>query len=174
MGTRPATDSLTPALYDELRLLAAWHLRRERGGHTLQPTALVHEAYLRMASQHQAIIKNRGHFMALAAQQMRRVLLDYARRRRTGKRGAGSERIHLDHVPETPADAPIDLVRLDDVLISLEKFDPQACRIVEMRFFAGMQIEEIAQALGISASTVKRDWNSARLWLFSELGDPAG
>lgn len=166
--------SLIPLVYDELRRLARFHLNRERPDHTLQSTALVNEAYLRLAAQSDLRIQNRGHFFAIASQLMRQILVDHARRHRAGKRGAGMTLLSLDRPVALPQMRSVDVVALDDALSQLARLDPQQSRIVEMRFFGGLSIEETASVLGISPATVKRDWATARVWLHRELkGLPA-
>jgi RNA polymerase sigma factor (TIGR02999 family) len=166
--------SLIPLVYDELRRLAHFHLNRERPDHTLQSTALVNEAYLRLAGQDALRIQNRAHFFAIASQLMRQILVDYARRHRAGKRGAGMTLLSLDRPVALPQMRSVDVGALDDALNRLARLDPQQCRIVEMRFFGGLSIEETASVLGISPATVKRDWATARVWLHREIrGLPA-
>lgn len=164
-----AFDRIAPEIYDELRAVAAWHMRHERAEHTLQPTGLVHEVWLRMVEQKRASWKDRAHFIAIATRQMRRILVDYGRRHGAAKRGSGFERVALETVAETEPVRAIDFVELDHALIALEQADPQACRVVELRFFGGLTVEETAEVLNISPTTVKRDWHTARLWLYSEL-----
>jgi RNA polymerase sigma-70 factor (ECF subfamily) len=166
--------SLIPLVYDELRRLAHFHLNRERPDHTLQSTALVNEAYLRLAGQDALRIQNRAHFFAIASQLMRQILVDYARRHRAGKRGAGMTLLSLDRPVALPQMRSVDVEALDDALNQLARLDPQQSRIVEMRFFGGLSIEETASVLGISPATVKRDWATARVWLHREIrGLPA-
>lgn len=157
-----------PALYQELRRLAAGCLRKERPNHTLQPTALVNEAYLRLAGQAQPEWKDRARFLGAAARVMREVLIDYARTRNRAKRGSGHPVVRLEDAGE-PAGGGVDLLALDDALRGLERVDPQQHRIVELRYFGGLSIEETAEVLGISPATVKRDWRIARAWLHREL-----
>ena len=175
-GDAGAADVLFPLVYDELRRLAASALRRERTGHTLQPTALVHEAFLRLASSPDTPWESHAHFVAIAARVMRRVLVDHARRRRAVKRGTGDVRVPLDDVdvPETILD--VDLVALDEALAHLATFDERQARIVELRFFGGLSVPETAVLIGASERTVKRDWQIARAWLTRELSPrpPAG
>jgi RNA polymerase sigma-70 factor (ECF subfamily) len=167
-------NSLIPLVYDELRRLAHFHLNRERPDHTLQSTALVNEAYLRLAAQDDLRIQNRAHFFAIASQLMRQILVDYARRHRASKRGSGMTLLSLDRPVALPQMRNVDVVALDDALNQLARLDPQQSRIVEMRFFGGLSIEETASVLGISPATVKRDWATARVWLHRELkGLPA-
>jgi RNA polymerase sigma factor (TIGR02999 family) len=163
-----ARDELVPIVYDELRRLAHHYMRAERAGHTLQTTALVNEAYLRLAGIDALRWRDRAHFFAMAATLMRRVLVDYARQRGREKRGGGLAVTSLDEhaVAAQPA---VDIVALDQALERLAGFDPQQSRVVELRFFAGLSVEETAEALGISPATVKRDWATARLWLYNEL-----
>lgn len=169
-GSQAALDQLLPFVYDELRRLAAGYLRRERSNHTLQSTALVHEAYMKLVDQRQVQWQNRAHFFAIAAQVIRRILVDHARGVNAKKRGAGAYRLSLDEAPDlaNPA-AGMDIESLDQALERLAQFDEQQARIVELRFFGGLSIEETATALGISPATVKRDWAVAKAWLFREL-----
>jgi RNA polymerase sigma factor (TIGR02999 family) len=163
-GAREALDELTPLVYDELRRLAGAYLRRERRGHTLQTSALVHEAFLRMIDQRVAW-QNRAHFFGIAAQLMRRILVDHARSRDASKRGGGETHLALDEAEAQDAD----VIALDDALNSLAAFDPRQSRIVELRYFGGLTIEETAEALGVSHATVEREWSLARAWLRREL-----
>jgi RNA polymerase sigma factor (TIGR02999 family) len=173
-GDRAALEQLTPLVYDELRRLAGRYMRRERPGQTLQSTELVHEAYLRLIDQRSVHWQNRAHFFGIAAQMIRRILVDHARSRHARKRGGTACRVTLDEgVAAAPERHDLDLVALDEALNSLAAIDPQQGRIVEMRFFAGLSIEETAAALNISPATVKRDWTMARAWLFRELGGRA-
>ncbi len=164
-----AMDELMPLVYDELRRLAQSYLRNERPGHTLQGTALVHEAYLRLIDQKQVQWQNRTHFFALAAQMIRRILVDHARAHKAGKRGAGAPKLSLDEVMGVAGTRDLDLVALDDALAELAKIDPDQCRIVELRFFGGLSIEETADVVGVSTATVNREWSAARAWLFREM-----
>jgi RNA polymerase sigma-70 factor, ECF subfamily len=164
-----AVDELVPLLYTELRRLASHYLRRERVGHTLQATALVNEAYLRLADQRDVEWKNRGHFFGVAAQLMRRILVDHARRHQASKRGGPAQKLSLDEALAVSRGRESQLVELDAALTRLAALDPQQCRIVELRYFAGMTIEEIAPVLGISPRTVKREWAMAKAWLGREL-----
>lgn len=169
-GDRDALDRLMPIVYDELRRLAHRELRREGPDATLATTALVHEAYLRLVDQTRTRLETRAHFLNVAAQMMRRVVIDAARKRRTGKRGSGAPRISLDDAPEPRIDpASSDLLDLDDALTKLEGFDPKLSRLVELRYFAGLTLEEAAEALGTSTTAAWRDWNTARAWLYNEL-----
>ena len=173
-GDQAAPERLMPLVYDELRRQAANYLFKERKSHTLQPTALVHEAYLRLVDQTAVSWQNRAHFFGLAANMMRRVLIDHARAHATEKRGGAAERLSLDDVQIPLEQRAADLIALDNALEQLSKFDERKCRIVEMRFFGGMSDDEIAFALQISPRTVTRDWKTARLWLFRELSQPVG
>jgi RNA polymerase sigma factor (TIGR02999 family) len=168
-GNAQAFDEMAPLVYEELRRLARTHLRRERPGHTLQCTALVHEAWLRMIGQQEVSWQNRSHFYGVAAQMIRRILVDHARARRTHKRGDDAPRISLDHAVAVRQNEDLDLVALDDALNSLASIDPRQSRLVELRYFAGLSIEETAEVLEVSTATVKRDWLSARAWLRREL-----
>jgi RNA polymerase sigma factor (TIGR02999 family) len=163
-----ALDRLVPIVYDELRRLAHYHMQGERAGHTLQTTALVNEVYLRLAGIKGLQWRDRAHFFAMAGTLMRRVLVDYARWQRREKRGGGVAAISLDGHAIAAAPA-VDLEALDEALQRLAAVDPQQCRVVELRFFGGLSIEETAEALGISPATVKRDWTTARTWLHHEL-----
>jgi RNA polymerase sigma-70 factor (ECF subfamily) len=173
-GDRAALDRVLPVVYDELRSLAARHLASERPGHTLQATALVHEAYLRLAGQQHADWKNRAYFFGAVATIMRRILVDHARRRVRDKRGGSVTIVPLELVAE-PADSQahdgsVDVEALDHALDKLGAVDARQARIVELRYFSGMTVEEIAEVMSISPGTVKRDWTVARAWLFAELG----
>jgi RNA polymerase sigma-70 factor, ECF subfamily len=167
-GRDGAADQLVPLVYGELHHLAVHYMRSERGDHTLQPTALVHEAYMRLVDQRHASWQNRSHFFGIAAQAMRRILVDHARRKQAGKR-EGGDRVTLD---ESVAEAPqrsVDLIALDDALTKLAALDPRQARVVELRFFGGLDIEQTAESLGISPATVKRDWTFARAFLQREM-----
>jgi RNA polymerase sigma factor (TIGR02999 family) len=163
-----ARERLVPIVYEELRRLAHHYMRNERDGHTLQTTALVNEVYLRLAGIDALHWRDRAHFFAMAATLMRRVLVDYARQRGRDKRGAGVAVTSLGDHAITPQPA-VDVIALDEALERLAAVDPQQGRIVELRFFAGLSVKETAEALGISAATVKRDWATAKLWLYHEL-----
>ena len=169
-GQPGALDRLIPLVYDELRRQARWQLRRERFDHTLQPTALVHEAFLRLAGQSQAQWQNRRQFFAVASRVMRRVLVDQARARAASKRGDGLTRVALDDAVATGASPDVDVLALDQALDRLEQLDPRQARVVELRYFGGMSAAEAAEAVGLSLATVNRDWAMARAWLFRELG----
>jgi RNA polymerase sigma-70 factor (ECF subfamily) len=173
-GNQDALAELIPAVYDELRRLAAYYLREERSDHTLQATALVHEAYLRLVDQRHVDWKNRNHFFGVAAHLMRRVLLMHAREHRAAKRGGSAHKISLDETAIFSQAKADDLVFLDELLNRLATLDPQQERIVEMRFFAGLTVEETADLMGISTATVKRDWAMAKAWLARELGSSRG
>jgi RNA polymerase sigma factor (TIGR02999 family) len=169
-GDRRAFDELLPLVYAELRRVAARQLRHERGTHSLQPTALVHEAYLRLVDQRKADWRNRAHFFGVAAQVMRRILVDHARRRLACKRGDGVRPVSIDQAMETPAVNEIPILDLDDALDRLASLDPGLARIVELRAFGGLTIEEAAHVLNVSPSTAKREWRTAKAWLTRELG----
>jgi RNA polymerase sigma factor (TIGR02999 family) len=168
-GDREALEKLTPLVYQELKRLAARYLRRERREHTLQSTALVHEAWLRLIDQKQVHWQNRAQFFGIAAEMIRRILIDHARGRQAAKRGDGAIKLSLDDALATPNRCDLDLVALDDALHDLGKLDPQQGRLVELRFFAGLSIEESAEALGVSPATVKREWTAAKAWLYREI-----
>jgi len=172
-GDSSALERLMPLVYDELRRLARQCLRRERPGHTMQTTTLVHEAYLRLIDASRVPWQDRAHFFAIAAQLMRRVLVDDARRRRFQKRGGEFTRISLDQAMVLARERDVELVALDEALDRLAKFAPRKCRVVELRFFGGLSVEETAVALGVSGDIVKREWRTAKLWLLHEL-DGAG
>lgn len=168
-GDRAAADSLIPLLYEELRALAARHMAAERPGHTLQPTALVNEAFFRLVKQNEAGFQSRGHFMAVAAMVMRRILVNHAQARKAAKRGGGAARVPLaDDLAVTP-DRDLDLVELNEALEKLAKRDPRKAKVVEQRFFAGIEMSHIAENLGVSLATAKRDWEFARTWLAREM-----
>ena len=168
-GDTSAASRLMPLVYGELRPLAAYHMRSERAGHTLQPTALVHEAFLRLAGE-PLDCESRNQFFAIASRAMREVLVDYARKRHAIKRGGLQPNIQLEEPLLFHPNQSADLVALDEALKRLEIIDPQQSRIVELRFFAGLSVEETAAALGVSPRTVKRDWRVARAWLHREIG----
>ena len=170
-GDRAALESVLPLVYNELRRLARYHLRQQRPNHTLQTTALVHEAYLRLNEQTALPVESRAHFFAIAAQLMRWILVDYERKRQAARRGAGAIRVTLDERILAPdsGGADVDLLALDQALDRLAKLDPQRSRIVELRYFAGLSVEDVAEFLGISPATVKRRWASARVWLLREM-----
>jgi RNA polymerase sigma factor (TIGR02999 family) len=176
-GDASALDDLMPRVYDELRALADAYMRRERAGHTLQPTALVHEAFLRLLRLPPGSVQNRVHFFALAAQAMRRILADHARRHRAAKRGGNAVRVPLEVIeggagaahPAAASDTAVAADDLDAALEDLAKLDVRQARVVELRFFGGLSIEETAEVLAVSPATVKRDWLVARAWLHREL-----
>lgn len=168
-GDAEALHRLTPLVYEELRGLASHYLRQEGQPHTLQTTALVHEAYLRMVHQDAVDWQGKSHFFGIAARLIRQILVDHARKRQAGKRDSGGPLLSFEDTIELPEGDQVDLVRLDDALTSLAKIDAQQSRIVELRFFGGLSIEETAQLIGVSPRTLKRQWAIARAWLFREL-----
>ena len=169
-GDRDAFDALLPLVYDELHRQAARYLRRERGDHTLQTTALIHEAYVKLIDQRNVQWQNRAHFFGIAANAMRRILVDYARTRKREKRGGNDVKLQLDEAMNVSAgQQDIDLVALDEALDRLAGYDERQARIVELRYFSGMTEEETAEVLGISPATVRRDWNMAKAWLHKQL-----
>lgn len=168
-GDAEAREALMPLVYNELRKLAASHLRRERSDHTLQPTALVHEVYLRLAEQKNVQWQDKRHFFGVTAQLMRRILVDHARSHIADKRGSGIPKASLNEAIAMSRERPAELLALDESLTQLASADPQQGRIVELRIFAGLTIEQTAQVLGISPATVKRDWNLAKAWLLREI-----
>jgi RNA polymerase sigma factor (TIGR02999 family) len=169
-GDSGALDSLIPLVYAELRKLARAYLRQERPDHTLQSAALVHEAYLRLVSNTSPPWQSRAHFFGVAARLMREILVDHARNHGAAKRGGGAPRITLNEALDIPQLKNVDLILLDDALQRLSKLDERQCRIVELRFFAGLSIEDTSEALSISHATVSREWTTARLWLRREIG----
>ncbi len=168
-GRQEALPALMPLVYDELRGLARRYLRREGAANTLQSAGLVHEAYFRLVDQKHMSWKNRAQFVGVAAQLMRRILVDQARRHRAAKRGAAVSKLSLGEAIDLPKTREVDLLLLDDALQSLEKLDPQQGRIVELRFFGGLSIEEVAEVLGVSSGTVKRGWAMAKAWLHHQI-----
>jgi len=176
-GNQGAESELIPLVYDELRRLAAHFMRQERPDHTLQATALVHEAYLRLVNQREVNWQNKAQFFALAGKLMRRVLVDYARARGRSKRGGSDQKVCLDELPDLPAEGLgevnvtnlVELIEVDRALSRLAKERPRQSQVVELRFFGGLPVEEIAEVLNISPKTVKRDWNVARAWLHREI-----
>ena len=170
-GRRQALDELLPLVYAELRRCAARSLRRERPAHTLQPTALVNEAYLRLVDQREPRWQNRAHFFAIAAQAMRRIVIDHARQHGRQKRGGGQERVALEAIERAGDPRSVDLRALDQALERLAALDARQARIVELRYFAGMSVDEVAEALAISPSTVAREWVHARAWLHQTLSN---
>jgi RNA polymerase sigma factor (TIGR02999 family) len=172
-GDQQAAEAVMPLILEELRRLAASQLRKERADHTLQPTALVNEASLRLVNHREAEWKNRGHFFALAAKTMRRILIDHARSRNYTKRGGNIFKISLDHIDDLAGDQPQDLLALDAALNDLTALDPLKASIVELRFFVGLNLEEIAEHVGCSIATVSRHWLVAKAWLYRELSPSA-
>ncbi|HEX8735675.1 MAG TPA: sigma-70 family RNA polymerase sigma factor [Pyrinomonadaceae bacterium] len=170
-GNQEVLDKLMPLVYDELRRQASRYLRRERANHTLQTTALIHEAYLKLIDQNQVEWQNRTHFFAIAAQAMRRILVDYARERNRDKRGGAAENLPLEEAAFVVAaqEKTVDLVALDEALTRLAKFDERQARVVELRYFSGLSIDETAEILGVSNVTVRRDWNMAKAWLHQQI-----
>ncbi len=170
-GDNTASEAIVPLLYDELRTIAARCLRTERRDHTLQPTALVHEAYVKLVAQKDADYRSRAHFMAIAAMVMRRILVTHAEKRAAAKRGGGARRVPLDARAESDptAEQGIDLIALDEAMNRLARRDPRKAKVVEQRFFAGIEMSQIAENLGVSLATVKRDWEFARTWLMREI-----
>lgn len=172
-GDQSALNGLTPIVYEELRRLAHHYMERERPGHTLQTTALVNEAYMRLVDYKRMQWQDRAHFFAVAAQVMRRILVDHARSHNI-KRGAGVQHVALDDVAvvsgDRTGDPGVDLVALDDALNALARLDPRKVQIIEMRFFGGLSVEETAEVLKVSSATVRRDWSIAKFWLYRELG----
>ena len=172
-GDQTALNGLMPAVYEELRRLAHYCMERERSGHTLQTTALVNEAYLRLVDYKRMKWQDRAHFFAVASRVMRRILVDYARRQNL-KRGGGVPHIQLDDVALVSIDRTGDLVALDDAMNALARLDPRKVEIIEMRFFGGLSVEETAEVLNVSPATVRRDWSIARFWLYRELAGGTG
>jgi len=170
-GDRDALDELVPAVYQELRRLARIQLMDERRGHTLHPTALVHEAFLRLGNYERISWQDRAHFFAVASKIMRRVLVDHARKRRAAKRGGSATAVTLIESRSPGESVDVDVVALDQALTRLDELDARQCRIVELRFFGGLEHKEIAEALGISIATVNRDWRVAKLWLRRALSE---
>jgi len=172
-GDKAALDALMPLVYSELRRIANRYLQGERSDHTLQSTALVHEAYVRMTNQQLPQWQNRAHFFAVAAQLMRQILVDHARTHRASKRGGDVYKLALEDAEEQRQPVDVDVVALDDALKTLAAMDSQQSRVVELKFFGGLSNEDTAEVLGVSTSTVKRDWTTARAWLFRELNRSA-
>lgn len=168
-GDETAFDRLLPLVYDELRRLARNYMRRERRGHTLQTSALVNEAYLRLVDHENIEWQNRAHFFGVAAQAMRRILVDHARTRNYQKRGGGAQQVSLDEAATLAGDRAAELIALDEALQELGKMDERKSRVVELRYFGGLSLEETAEALGVSIPTVTRDWNTAKAWLMREM-----
>jgi RNA polymerase sigma factor (TIGR02999 family) len=168
-GNRAVVDTLLPLIYNELRSLASNYLRRERSEHTLQPTALVHEAYMRLVDQTQVNWQNRAHFFGVAAQMMRRILVDHARAHQADKRGGEFRKVSLDESLDSVAERSNELIALDDALVELASFDEMKSRIIELRYFGGLTVEETAEALGVTPVTIKRHWRMAKAWLFGKI-----
>jgi RNA polymerase sigma factor (TIGR02999 family) len=171
-GDREALEQLTPRVYGELRRIARQCMRGERPGRTVQTTDLVHEAYLKLIDVKNVDWQHRAHFFAVSAQIMRRILLDQARRRVAAKRGGATPPVNLDEAPDVGSGKAREMIALDDALNELAELDPRKARVIELRFFAGLSVEETAAVLKVSADTVMRDWRLARAWLLAELGDP--
>jgi RNA polymerase sigma factor (TIGR02999 family) len=168
-GNQSALDELYPLVYNELHRLARRYMSRERKGHTLQTTALINEAYVRLVDQKNVQWANRSHFFAISAQIMRRILIDHARRHAYAKRGGGAQQVSLEEAATVAPDLGLELIRLDEALNTLAEMDPRRSQVVEMRYFGGLNNEEIAGVLNISENTVTRDWNMARAWLYQQL-----
>ncbi|HEY6341669.1 MAG TPA: sigma-70 family RNA polymerase sigma factor [Bryobacteraceae bacterium] len=169
-GNREAASQLIPLIYNEMRRMAGAYMQRERPGHTLQATALVHEAYMRLAGGQPGPWQNRAHFFAVAAHVMRQVLVDHARRRHSGKRGGGNaQKVDIDAEVLIGAENTEDVIALDEALDRLAKLDPRQSRLVELRFFAGLDVEQLAEVMDVSPTTIKREWRSAKAWLHGEL-----
>jgi RNA polymerase sigma factor (TIGR02999 family) len=174
-GDQRSLERLLPLVYSELRMIARRYLARERDAHTLQSTALVHEAYMRLVGQRRVRWQNRAHFFGIAGQMMRRILVDHARRQHRAKRGGPVPTLALDESLAIAASASdVDLLKLDDALTALAAIDPRGARIVELRFFSGLTIEETAEVLGMSTGTVKRDWSTVRAWLYRHVRNQDG
>jgi RNA polymerase sigma factor (TIGR02999 family) len=172
-GNTDALDRLVPLVYDELRRVARRHLHREEPGHALQATALVHEVYLRLADVDRLTLKNRTHFFAVAAKLMRQILVDHARWQRADKRGGGVTVLSLDQALPAARTSSVDVLALDEALDALSAIDSRQCRVVELRFFAGLNIDEAAEALAVSPATVEREWALAKAWLYRRLSSRA-
>jgi RNA polymerase sigma factor (TIGR02999 family) len=173
-GDSGALDRLVPLVHSELHRLAVAYMRRERADHTLQPTALVNEAYLRLMDVTRIQWNDRAHFLAVAAQTMRRILVDFSRQRHSQKRGGDLVQLSLDEAPDVGPEPAVDLVALNDALSTLASFDPRMSQVVELRFFGGLTVEETATVLDVSPETVMRDWKTAKAWLLRELAGPKG
>jgi RNA polymerase sigma factor (TIGR02999 family) len=173
-GDETALDRLTPIVYDELRRIAKRYMANERRGHTLQPTALVNEAYVRLIGWKDAQWQNRAHFFAVAAQLMRRILVDFARSHLGEKRGGGTWKASFDEGLEISADRTSDLIAIDDALTALAVLNDRQSKVVELRFFGGLSLEETAEALQVSVGTVRRDWSLARAWMYNQLSSHRG
>lgn len=170
-GDASALNELFPLVYDELRRLASVRMREERANHTLQPTALVHEIYMRLIDQHSVDWTNRAHFFGLASEMMRRVLVNHAAAKKAEKRGGDLVHLELDEAVSLAGENEIDFIELDEALSELEKFAPRQSKVVEMRFFGGLTNEEVAQVLKLDERTIKRDWRAAKAWLFERMND---
>lgn len=170
-GNQSALDELYPLVYDELHRLARRYMSRERKGHTLQTTALINEAYVRLVDQKNVHWANRSHFFAISAQIMRRILIDHARRHAYAKRGGGAQQVSLDEAAAVTSGIGSELIRLDEALKALAQLDERRCHVVELRYFGGLSNEEIAGVLKVSENTVTRDWNMARAWLYQQLAE---
>lgn len=171
-GNMEVVNQIYPYIYDELRRLAGSYLRRERSDHTLQPTALVHEAYMKLIDQKQVQWQNRAHFFGIAAQVMRRILMDHARKHNAEKRGGDADKMPLEEeILVVSHDRSAELIALDDALQALAAIDPQKAKIVELRYFGGLSIEETAEALGVSVPTINRQWRMAKAWLYGQLAN---
>ena len=168
-GDKSVIERLMPLVYDELHRRAAGYMRQERSDHTLQPTALVHEAYLKLVEQRDATFRNRAHFFAVAAKMMRRILIDHARARLSAKRGGEQNPVSLEDADNLRTDTPHGLLAVDEALKRLESLDPRQEQIVEMRFFGGLTVKETAEVLGVSTRTIEREWTIARAWLYVQL-----
>jgi RNA polymerase sigma-70 factor (ECF subfamily) len=173
-GSEPDETSLREAVYAELRAIAGAYFREQRAEHTLQPTALVNEAFVRMIGSNTSALESRAHFLALAAKAMRHILIDHARRKRADKRGGGLDRVTLSGVLSSSGEQPYDAIDLDEALEKLAGIDERQARVVELRFFAGLKVAEVASMLGVSDRTVELDWRMARAWLRRELGEMPG
>jgi len=173
LGDRDASEAAVGQVYSELHRIAAGQMRRERPGHTLQTTALVHEAYVRLIGSESLEIQNRGHFFAIASQQMRRILVDHARASQAQRRGGDAVQVDLSQVQLGVETQNIDVLLLDESLTELERLEPRAAQIVELRYFGGYTDKEVVEALGVALSTVRRDWEFARSWLFDRMRGPS-
>ena len=170
-GDKTALDRLTPLVYEELHRLAHRHMRLERPNHTLQTSALVNEAYVRLVDQRNLHWKNRAHFFSIASRLMRRILVDLVRAQHRTKRGGGALQVSLDEAPTVSRDRAAELVALDEALTNLAAIDQRKSQVVELRFFGGLSVEETAEALGVSPVTIKRDWSTAKAWLYREIAN---
>jgi RNA polymerase sigma-70 factor (ECF subfamily) len=173
-GDNEALNRLIPLVYQELKRMARYYMRRERGDHTLQTSALVNEAYIRLVDYRKMRWQDRAHFLAVAAQAMRRILVEHARARTRDKRGGEARKVSLDEASTLADGKAADMVALDDALNGLAEFDPRKSQIVELRYFGGLNIEETAEVIGVSQATVKREWSTAKIWLHREITSPPG